>query len=307
MADILVLGSEGVVGKPLCEELSRRGHTLVRADARHTDRAEYVRCDVSEYRQVERLFDRKFDCVYNLAAEFGRRNGEDYYEQVWKTNVIGLKHILTLQKERKFKLIQFSSSEIYGEPDVPEGTLLEEELSSKTPLFQNNDYAISKWVNELQVRNATVVDGIEAVLVRLFNAYGPGEHYTPYRSAVCQFIYKALKREPYNVYLGYKRVFMYVDDLIPTLATIADRFRAKRVYNIGGTEYVEVKAVSDMILGELGLKDDLVSYVPQELHNTRNKRPSIELAKRELGHDPKIPLKVGIPKTIDWMKKVYSR
>jgi dTDP-glucose 4,6-dehydratase len=306
LAEILFLGSEGVLGRPLSSELKRRGHTVICADNRHTDRPDFARCDVSEFRQVERLFDREFDFVYNLAAEFGRRNGEDYYEQVWKTNVIGLKHLLTLQRGLKFKLVQFSSSEIYGEPSVPEGTLLQEDLTSKVPIFQNNDYAISKWVNELQVRNATVVDKSQTVLVRLFNAYGPGEYYTPYRSAVCQFIYHAMKDRPYDVYTGYKRVFMYVDDLIPTLANIADRFRAGKTYNVGGTEYVEVKTVSDMILGHLGKDDSKVRYVPQELHNTRNKRPSIELARAELGHNPTTPLKVGIPRTIEWMKQVYA-
>ena len=305
MADILVLGSEGTVGRPLSAELEKRGHTVFRSDSRHTDRVRYTRCDISEFRQLANLFGRQYDYVFNLAAEFGRKNGEDYYEDVWKTNAIGLKHILSLQRDRRFRLIHFSSSEIYGEPDIPEGTFLEEGLSETTPLFQKNDYAISKWVNELQVRNAQIVDGIDAVLVRLFNAYGPGEYFTPYRSAVCQFIYKALRKEPYDVYIGYRRVFMYIDDLIPTLANIAERFRPGRIYNIGGTEYLEVKLVSDMILDHLGMKDDMVRYVPQEVHNTRNKRPSIELARKELGHDPVTPLKVGIPKTIEWMKKVY--
>jgi dTDP-glucose 4,6-dehydratase len=306
LAEILILGSEGVLGTPLTKELRRRGHSIFCADTRHTEKAGYARCDVSEFRQVERLFDRSFDYVYNLAAEFGRRNGEDYYEQVWRTNVIGLKHVLTLQKDRKFRLVQFSSSEIYGEPDVPEGTLLDEGLPSRAPVFQNNDYAISKWVNELQVRNATIVDKTETVLVRLFNAYGPGEYYTPYRSAVCLFAYKALRDEAYDVFVGYKRVFMYIDDLIPTLANIADRFRAGRTYNVGGVEYVEVKAVSDMILAYLGRDDSKVNYVPQELHNTRNKRPSIELAREELGHNPTIKLQEGIPLTIEWMKKAHA-
>jgi dTDP-glucose 4,6-dehydratase len=173
-------------------------------------------------------------------------------------------------------------------------------------LKQNNDYAISKWVNELQMRNAAIVDGIEAVTVRLFNAYGPGEYFTPYRSVVCQFIYRALKKEPYDIFLGYKRVFMYIDDLIPTLANIADRFKPGRVYNIGGTEFVEVKVVSDLILKNLGLNDANVRYLPFEKHNTKSKRPAIELARAELGHNPSTPLIVGIPKTIEWMKEVYA-
>jgi len=305
MSRILVLGSEGVIGKYLCAELGRRGHDLWRADIRHTEKKNFSRCDISEFRQVENLLDRGFDYVYNLAAEFGRKNGEDYYEQMWKTNVIGLKHILKVQSKRRFKLIHFSSSEIYGEPAIPEGAYLDEKLPDLIPIKQNNDYAISKWVNELQIRNSVITDGIEAVIVRLFNAYGPGEYYTPYRSAVCQFIYKALMKEKYDVYLGYKRVFMYIDDLIPTLANIAERFRQGRIYNIGGTEFVEVKNVSDMILNYLGMDDSIVNYLPQEKHNTKSKRPSIELAKQELGHNPSTPLQVGIPRTIEWMKQVY--
>ncbi|MEM0117981.1 MAG: NAD(P)-dependent oxidoreductase [Conexivisphaerales archaeon] len=305
MSDILVIGSEGVIGKPLSSELERRGHTVWRADVAHSYRQRFTRCDISEYRQVERLFDNNFEYVYNLAAEFGRKNGEDYYEQMWKTNVIGLKHLLKLQSKKHFRLVHFSSSEIYGEPALPEGEFLRENLSDEIPLKQNNDYAISKWVNELQIRNASITDGIEAVTVRLFNAYGPGEYYTPYRSAVCQFIYKALMKERYDVYLGYKRVFMYIDDLIPTLANISERFKPGRIYNIGGSEYVEVKKVSDMVLEYLGMDDSIVNYLPQEKHNTRSKRPSIELAKKELGHNPTTPLSVGIPKTIEWMKKIY--
>jgi dTDP-glucose 4,6-dehydratase len=308
MAEILVIGSEGTVGKRLCVELESRGHDVYRADIKHTDRTNFMRCDISEYRQVERLLgQRSFEYVYNLAAEFGRKNGEDYYEQLWRTNAIGLKHILTVQIKRKFRLVHFSSSEIYGDPEVPEGTLLEESISDKIPLKQNNDYAISKWVNELQIRNAIAVNNTEIATVRLFNAYGPGEYYTPYRSVVCQFIYKALNKQSYEVYLGYKRVFMYVDDLIPTLANISERYKAGRVYNIGGKEYVEVKDVSDMILNQLGLSDDVVRYLDMDKHNTKNKRPSVNLAETELGHNPVTPLTVGIPKTIEWMKQVYAK
>jgi dTDP-glucose 4,6-dehydratase len=306
MSDILILGSEGVIGKYLSRELERRGHKVWRADIRHSEIKNYTRCDISEFRQLEALLEKKFEYVYNLAAEFGRKNGEEYYEQMWRTNVIGLKHILRLQSKMRFRLIHFSSSEIYGEPSIPEGSYLVEGLSDSIPLKQNNDYAISKWVNELQIRNASIVDNTENVIVRLFNAYGPGEYYTPYRSAVCQFIYKALMKESYEVYLGYKRVFMYIDDLIPTLANICERFKPGRTYNIGGVEFVEVKVVSDMVLEYLGMDDRLVNYLPQEKHNTKSKRPSIELARAELGHNPNTPLSVGIPRTIEWMKQVYT-
>jgi dTDP-glucose 4,6-dehydratase len=211
-----------------------------------------------------------------------------------------------MQEKKRFKLVHFSSSEIYGEIKTPE-SYLREEISEELPLKQNNDYAISKWVNELQIRNSMATQRTETLIVRLFNAYGPGEYYTPYRSVVSQFIYKALHDLPYEVYLDYYRVFMYVDDLIPTLCNIADRFKSGEVYNIGGEEYVEVKKVSDMILDYLGKDDSLVKYLTKDVHNVASKRPDITKAKRDLGHKPTTPLSVGIPKTIEWYKKVYAK
>lgn len=307
MASVLVIGSQGTIGRPLVRELRSRGHTVTTADSAHYSDPEHTRCDISEYRQVERLLDSgNPECVYNLAAEFGRKNGEDYYEQLWETNVIGLKNILRVQEQKRFRMVHFSSSEIYGELKTRDG-FLKEEVSEKLPLKQNNDYAISKWVNELQIRNSIITKGTETLIVRLFNAYGPGEYFTPYRSVVSQFVHKALHDLPYEVYLNYYRVFMYIDDLIPTLCNIVDRFKSGEVYNIGGEEYVEVKKVSDMILNYLGKTDALVKYLGTDVHNVVSKRPDITKAKRDLGHRPTTPLSVGIPKTIEWYKKVYAR
>ncbi|UCF44962.1 MAG: NAD(P)-dependent oxidoreductase [Candidatus Bathyarchaeota archaeon] len=305
MASILVIGSSGTIGCPLVRGLRKRKHEVVTADTRHGEEPSHFRCDVSKYRQVEKLFGNgSFEYVYNLAAEFGRKNGEDYYEQLWETNVIGLKNILRLQEQKKFRLIHFSSSEIYGELKTKDG-FLKEEFSEQLPLKQNNDYAISKWVNELQIRNSMATKQTETLIVRLFNAYGPGEYFTPYRSVVTQFVYKALHNLPYEVYLNYYRVFMYIDDLISTLCNIVDRFKPRETYNIGGEEYVEVKKVSDMILNYLNKDDSLVEYLDVDVHNVVSKRPDITKAKRDLEHKPTIPLSVGIPKTIEWHKQIY--
>jgi dTDP-glucose 4,6-dehydratase len=302
-----VIGSQGTIGKPLVRELIERGHKVATSDARHRSDRNYTRCDISKYRQVEDLLNTgDFEYVFNLAAEFGRKNGEDFYEQLWETNAIGLKNILRMQERARFRLVHFSSSEIYGELKTPSG-YLKEEFSENLPLKQNNDYAISKWANELQIRNSIATQKTETLIVRLFNAYGPGEYYTPYRSVVSQFIYKALHNLAYEVYLDYYRVFMYIDDVVPTLCNIVDRFKTSEVYNIGGEEYVEVKKVSDMILEYLGKDDSLVRYLTSDVHNVVSKRPDITKAKKDLGHKPITPLSTGIPKTIEWFKKVYSK
>lgn len=302
---ILVTGGLGAVGAPLGRELRARGHEVWVCDLPHSEGPNYLRCDVGDYREVQRMMDRLKDVefVYHLAAEFGRWNGEDYYEKVWQSNAIGTKNLLRFQEERKFRMAFTSSSEVYG--DWAE--VMTEEVMMQHPVRQMNDYAISKWANELQIMNSADRFGTETVRVRLFNTYGPGEPYSEYRSVVCQFIYRALHDLPYTVYLDHHRTSSYIDDTVRTLANISERFIPGEVYNIAGDEYHDIKALSDMILNYLGKDDRLVKYVPVEAHNTRDKRTTAAKAARDLGHVSTVPLSVGIPRTIDWQKEVYKR
>lgn len=298
---MLVTGSKGTLGTPLVAELKKRGHEVFGIDLKHTDDKDNARCDISDFRQVKRAIESFYpDIVYHLAAEFGRMNGEEYYEQVWRTNVIGTRNILEVQKVMKFRLIFASSSEIYGDSDEP---ILNEE---SIPAQQKNDYAISKWVNELQCKNFRERHGNEIMTLRFFNAYGPGEMYTNYRSVVCLFCYRALHNIPYTVYEGYHRVFMYIDDFIPSLANVCERFIDGETVNIGGTEYRSVKDLSDIILKYLGKDDSFVVYESSDKHNVTNKKPDISKAKKILGHDPKITLEEGVKETLDWMMRHYG-
>jgi dTDP-glucose 4,6-dehydratase len=304
MARILVTGSNGTLGRPLVAELRRRGHTVWGCDLQHGFDEHTMRADVRQYRQLERVAEEAgpFDFVYHLAAEFGRLNGEEYYETLWATNVIGTRHVLELQRKYGFKLVFASSSEIYGDRHEE---ILTEDIPLQKSLIQHNDYATTKWVNEVQIMNFEKRYGSEIVRLRFFNAYGPGEYYHQYRSVVCLFAYRALHDLPYEVYKGYHRVFMYIDDFIPTLANACETFKPGEVYNVGGTEFVSVEHMSNLLLGYLGKPDDLVTYLPEDRHNVQNKKPDIAKAARDFGHDPKITLEEGIPKTVDWMRAVY--
>lgn len=300
---ILVTGSKGILGTPLVITLIRRGHEVWGCDLQHQRDENYIRADIRYFRQVEHIFNQDFDIVYHLAAEFGRINGEEYYESLWETNVIGTRNILEMQRRKGFKLIFASSSEIYG--DSYDGVLYED-LPMKRSLIQHNDYATTKWVNEIQIMNFEKRYNTQTVRCRFFNAYGPGEFYHPYRSVVCLFCYRALHNISWEVYEGYHRVFMFIDDFIPTLANVCERFKAGEVYNIGGVEYRSVKELSDIILTYTEAPSLLVSYLPEDKHNTLNKMPDISKAVMDLGHNPVITLEQGVPLTIDWMKKYYN-
>jgi dTDP-glucose 4,6-dehydratase len=312
---ILVTGSKGIVGQKLVEELKKRGHSVFGIDIQHhageigyiqrmsNEEWTYSRCDIGEYRQIERVFRTAgpFDFVYNCAAEFGRWNGEDYFEQMWKSNLIGLKNIIRLQEQSKFKLVHFSSSEVYGDyKDV-----MSEDVMDKFEIKQMNDYAISKWANEMQIRNSMQIFNTESVIVRLFNTYGPGEYYHPYRSVNCKFCYHALHNLPVTVYKGHYRSSTYIDDCIRTVANISNNFISGRIYNIGSTQYHDIETLAEIIWKYTGASKKLLEYKESEMLTTKVKKVNIDLSINELNHKETISLEEGIKRTIDWMRDYY--
>ena len=305
MAKILVTGGLGFIGSNLVTELRTRGHEVRVCDLVHSEGPNHIRCDITKYYQLERIFEEHdFDYVYHLAAEYGRWNGEDYYENLWPTNVVGTKNMTRLQEKKGCRMIFFSSAEVYGDYDG----VMSEDVMDRIPIKQMNDYAITKWVGELQVLNSADMFGTETVRVRPVNAYGPHEHYSPYRGVIPAFIYKALRDEPYTVYMGHKRVFDYVEDTCRTFANITDNFKPGEVYNVGSKEEWEhdIKYISDLILKCLGKDDSKIIYEETEPFTTRVKHMDFSKARRDLNHDPKTPLEEGIPRTIEWMRKAYG-
>ena len=147
---ILITGGRGFIGTNLVAELESRGHVVWVCDLGQSGKENYIRCDVSKFRQLERVFEYHiFDFVYHLAAEYGRWNGEDYYENLWSTNVVGTKNLLRSQEKYKFKQIFFSSAEVYGDYEGK----MSEDVMDKVAIKQMNDYAMTKWEGEMQVLN----------------------------------------------------------------------------------------------------------------------------------------------------------
>lgn len=309
---ILVTGVLGTVGSILNEILIKKGHSVFGVDLPHhpgevgfvqtmsSETSNYCRCDISEYRQIDRVIETfgPFDLVYNCAAEFGRWNGEDYYEQLWKTNAVGLKHIIRLQEKHRFKLVHFSSSEVYGDFDG----IMSEDIMDKIEIKQMNDYAISKWTNEMQIRNSIIMENTETVILRLFNTYGPGEYYHPYRSVNCKFCYHALNNLPITVYTGHYRTSTFIYDAVSAIANISDNFIPGRVYNIGSDQYHDIETLANIIWDYTGADKSLITYKNSEVLTTKTKTPDIRLSVEELGYKSTITLENGVKQTIDWMK-----
>ena len=306
--NILVTGGAGFIGTNLVNELRSRGHKVIACDLLNHELKDYIRCDVRNYRHIERVFEKfgPFDFVYHLAAEYGRWNGEDHYENLWDTNIIGTKHMLRFQEKYKSKMIFFSSAEVYGDF---EGRM-SEDVMIKNPIadtYQMNDYAISKWAGELMCLNSATMFGTEIVRVRPVNCYGPHEEYNSYRGFIPKFIYHALHDKPYTVYEGHKRIIDYVEDTCTTFANIVENFKPGEVYNVGGRSDWEhdIKEYSDMILSACEKDDLIVTYKESEAHTTKVKHMDFSNAIRDLKHDPKVRPEEGIKRTVEWMKWFY--
>jgi dTDP-glucose 4,6-dehydratase len=301
---VLVTGGLGFIGSNLVQELKNRGYDVWACDLIHSWQPNYIRCDVGKFSQVERLFAKhNFDYVYHAAAEYGRWNGEDYYENLWATNAIGTKNILRAQEKKKFRMIFFGSAEVYGDYNG----VMREDVMDTIPIKQMNDYAISKWVNEMQILNSESMFGTETVRMRLFNVYGVGEHYTPYRGWIPKFIYNAMNDEPYAVFLGHKRTLEYVEDLCRAFANIIENFKPGEIYNFGGDTQYDIKYVSDLILKNLNKDDSKVIYKEAEPFTTKIKTPNSSKARKDLDFKLTVVPEVGMRRTVDWFKKLYGK
>ncbi len=305
MAKILLTGGRGFIGTNLTNELRSRGHQVRTCDILQGEDPQHVKADTGVYQQLDAIFRRqKFDFVYHLAAEYGRWNGEDHYENLWRTNVIGTKNMLRLQERERFRMIYFSSAEVYGDYDG----VMSEEVMNRVPIQQMNDYAIAKWAGELQCLNSASMFGTETVRVRPVGCYGPHEYYSPYRGVIPIFVYHCLKGKPFKVYTGHKRIFDYVEDTCRTFANIADNFIPGEVYNVGSREdwVTDIESLARMVVELTGVDPSLAHFHPQEGFTTKVKIVDYSKSRRDLKHQARIDLREGLTRYIRWMKMVYG-
>jgi dTDP-glucose 4,6-dehydratase len=213
-----------------------------------------------------------------------------------------MKNIIRLQEKNKFKLVHTSTSEVYGDYQ----DIMYEDVINKVPIDQMNDYAMSKRVNEMQIKNSQIMYDTDTVSVRIFNTYGDGEWYHPFRSVNCVFCYNLLHNKPIDVFRGHSRTSTYVYDTATTIANISDNFISGEVYNIASDTTHTIEELADLILKYTKADSSLVNYKNSEILTTKHKLVNVDKAIRDLNHKNTIDLDTGVKKTIDWMKGYYN-
>lgn len=142
MYKILITGGRGFIGTNLTHEFRSRGHDVWTCDILQGDDEKHFKADVAPYRQRDSILaGHSFDYVYHLTAEFGRWNGEDFYETLRRSNVIGTKNLIRLQEKQRFRIIFFSSSEVYGDY----GGVIKEEVMDTREIQQLNGHTVTRW------------------------------------------------------------------------------------------------------------------------------------------------------------------
>jgi dTDP-glucose 4,6-dehydratase len=331
---IFITGIDGVLGSTLKNKLRSQGHSVFGCSLAHSEDPQIVRADVSESRQLQRALDAfnvadperpgEWDVVFHFAAEFGRLNGEAFYENLWKTNCIGTRNVIEECIRRQIKMVFASSSEAYGlSEDYNHGHALSEDMLDHHPPRFHNEYALSKYTNERQITLAARNRGLDAIILRFFNVYGPPERFSPYRSVACQFAYKILAGLPVVVNREGWRSHLWIGDWADTVSKLGDRDILNTlalnkywpgsqntpyvpVFNIGSDQYESIEGLYEMLVDIVKPADPQVIFIDREVANSATKRPDLLLAKTWLGHDPKMPFREGLERTVDWLRLEYG-
>lgn len=304
---VLVTGGAGFIGSHLCERLLAEGHEVICLDnfftgrrvnvARLSDspRFELIRHDVVEPVLLE------VEQIYNLACPASPVHYQHNPVKTVKTNVVGTLNMLGLAKRVGARILQASTSEVYGDPEVhPQD---ESYWGRVNPVGIRSCYDEGKRVAETLMTDYHRQSGVDIRIARIFNTYGPRMLEDDGR-VVSNFIVQALRGEELTLYGdgGQTRSFCYVDDLVEGLMRLMNRDAADgadvhRPVNLGNPEEFSIRELADEVARGCG-RDVKIKYCPLPQDDPRQRRPDITRARDLLGWSPAIPLRDGLARTI---------
>lgn len=312
MKRILVTGGAGFLGSHLCERLLKEGNDVICVDNLFTGRKdnirhlmenpyfEFIRHDITEPLYVE------VDQIYNLACPASPIHYQHDPIKTAKTNVIGTLNMLGLAKRVKARILQASTSEIYGDPEVHPQP--ENYWGHVNSIGIRSCYDEGKRMAETLCFDYNRMHGVEIKVMRIFNTYGPRMAMNDGR-VVSNFIVQALKNEDITIYGEgtQTRSFCYVDDLIEGMVCFMNsRAEFTGPVNMGNPQEFSMKELAERIIQLTGSKSRIV-YMQLPEDDPRQRKPVIDLAKKELGWQPQIALSEGLEKTIAYFSNICDK
>ncbi|MDP1622558.1 MAG: SDR family oxidoreductase [Bacteroidales bacterium] len=306
---ILITGGAGFLGSHLCDRLLGEGHEVICLDNYFTGQKqnvvhllgnpyfELIRHDVTMPFFIE------VDEIYNLACPASPIHYQYNAIKTVKTSVMGAINMLGLAKRIKARILQASTSEVYGDPEVhPQ---VESYWGHVNPIGIRSCYDEGKRIAETLFVNYHQQNNVRIKIMRIFNTYGPRMHPHDGR-VVSNFIVQALKGEDMTIYGdgSQSRSFCYVDDLLDGMVRLMNsREEFTGPVNIGNPNEFTMIELAEKVIRLTGSKSKII-FLPLPEDDPAHRQPDITLAKKELGWEPKVMLDDGLVKTIDYFKSV---
>jgi UDP-glucuronate decarboxylase len=306
---VLVTGGAGFVGSHLCDRLLKEGNEVICLDNYFTGQKqnvvhllnnpyfELIRHDVTMPFFIE------VDEIYNLACPASPVHYQFNAIKTIKTSVMGAINMLGLAKRIKAKILQASTSEVYGDSQIhPQ---VETYWGNVNPIGERSCYDEGKRAAETLFVNYNKQNNVKIKIVRIFNTYGPRMHPNDGR-VVSNFIVQALRNQDISIYGDgmQTRSFQYIDDLIEGLVRMMDsKDEFMGPVNIGNPDEFTIRQLADMVITMTGSKSRIVNK-PLPPDDPSQRQPDISLAKKELGWSPVMGIEEGLAKTIDYFRTI---
>lgn len=306
---ILVTGGAGFLGSHICERLVADGHDVICLDNFFTSQKtnvahllerpnfELIRHDVTMPIFLE------VDQIYNFACPAAPGHYQYNPIKTMKTSVLGAINVLGMAKRCNAKVLQASTSEVYGDPQVHPQP--ESYRGSVNPIGPRACYDEGKRAAETLFVDYNRQNKVNVRIVRIFNTYGPRMHPFDGR-VVSNFIRQALNNEDITLFGdgSQTRSFCYRDDLVEAIIRMMngpDEFIGP--VNIGNPDEYTIRELAELTIEITGAKSKLVE-MPLPADDPTRRQPVIDLAKEKLDWEPKIPLREGLTKTIEWFRGI---
>jgi len=307
MAKILVTGGAGFVGSHLVDRLIARGDEVICIDnfftgqkqniAHLLSRSDFklIRHDIVEPLKVE------VDQIYNLACPASPVHYQHNPIKTIKTSTVGMVNMLGLAKRLNARILQASTSEVYGDPEVHPQP--ETYWGHVNPLGPRACYDEGKRVAETLCMDYHRQNQVDVRIARIFNTYGPRMHPDDGR-VVSNFVMQALTNKDITLYGdgSQTRSFCYVDDLVTGLISLMDQSATIGPINIGNPVETSMKDLAEQIIKLTGSQSKL-THRPLPTDDPQRRQPDTTLAKKHLNWQPQVSLTEGLTKTIDYFSK----
>jgi UDP-glucuronate decarboxylase len=309
---ILVTGGAGFIGSHLCEKLLNEGHEVLALDNFFTgNKRNIIKLIDNPYFEIIRHdvtmpFFAEIDEIYNLACPASPVHYQHNAIKTVKTSVMGAINMLGLAKRLNAKILQASTSEVYGDPEVHPQT--ENYWGHVNILGPRSCYDEGKRVAETLFVNYRQQNKVKIKIARIFNTYGPNMHPNDGR-VVSNFIVQALQNKPITVYGDGKqtRSFQYIDDLLKGITSLmndtADEFWGP--VNIGNPDEFTILELAQKVISLTNSNSEII-FLPLPEDDPMQRKPDIGLAIEKLKWKPEVKLEKGLIKTIDYFDKLLK-